>query len=167
MARAVNVVVPGVNRVGADELTYNLHIVLRVELELALLGGHLPPKDLPEVWREKSMRYLGVAPSDDVSGCLQDVHWALGSFGYFPSYILGNLNAAMLWAQLQRELPDVDNALEAGDLAPITGWLGRMVHAPGARQSAAATIVRITGQPPSAASFLHYVEQKFGGAESA
>jgi carboxypeptidase Taq len=165
MYRAVNVVVPGVNRVAADELTYSLHIVLRTELELALLGGHLPAADLPEVWREKSLRYLGVEPSDDVTGCLQDVHWALGSFGYFPSYILGNLYASMLWAQLQREVPDVEKALEAGDLAPVTGWLRRVVHTPGARETAAATIVRITGQPLSAASFLDYVERKFAASQ--
>jgi carboxypeptidase Taq len=166
MYQAVNVVVPGVNRVGADELTYNLHIVLRTELELALLGGHLQPADLPEVWREKSLHYLGVAPPDDVAGCLQDVHWALGSFGYFPSYTLGNLYAAMLWTQLQREVPDVDAALAAGDLSSVTGWLRRVVHAAGARETAAATILRITGQPLSAAHFLGYVEHKFGTSES-
>jgi len=166
MCQAVNVVVPGVNRVAADELTYNLHIVLRTELELALLAGKLPPADLPAVWRDKSLHYLGVAPSDDVTGCLQDVHWALGSFGYFPSYTLGNLYAAMLWAQLRREIPHVDAALEAGDLSLATGWLRRNVHAAGARETAAATIVRITGQPLSAASFLGYAERKFGMSES-
>jgi carboxypeptidase Taq len=166
MYQAVNVVAPGVNRVAADELTYNLHIVLRTELELGLLGGHIPPEDLPDVWREKSLRYLGVAPPDDAAGCLQDVHWALGSFGYFPSYTIGNLYAAMLWAQLRREVPNVDTALEAGDLSQITAWLRRVVHAPGARETAAAMIVRITDQPLSAASFLDYAEHKFGAAQS-
>ena len=167
MYSAVNVVVPGVNRVGADELTYNLHIVLRTELELALLSGALAPQELPEVWREKSLRYLGVAPADDAQGCLQDVHWALGSFGYFPSYTIGNLYAAMLWAQLRRDTPDVDGALAAGDLAPVTSWLRRMVHVPGARETTGATIVRITGQPLSAASFLDYAQRKFGAPDSA
>jgi carboxypeptidase Taq len=162
MYRAVNRVAPGLDRVGADELTYNLHIVMRTELELALLGGHLQPADLPEVWREKSLRYFGIAPPNDVVGCLQDVHWALGSFGYFPSYTIGNLYAAMLWEQLRRDLPNVDDALARGDLAPVTDWLRREVHAHGARETAGAMIVRITGQPLSAASFLGYVEAKFG-----
>ena len=159
--RLVNRVEPGLVRVGADELTYNLHIVLRTELEILLIGGHVTPTDLPEVWREKSLRYLGKAPPDDLVGCLQDVHWALGSFGYFPSYTLGDLYAAMLWEKLERDVPNADDALASGDLAPIGGWLRSAVHVNGALASADGTIRQVTGQPLSAASFLNYVAKKF------
>jgi len=161
MFRAVNVVVPGVNRVAADELTYNLHIVLRSEIELSLLGGDLPPTDLPAVWHDKMRHYLGVTPADDVEGCLQDVHWALGSFGYFPSYTLGNLYAAMLWAKLREDLPDVEAVLARAELSPVTRWLRREVHAHGAHESAAAMMHRITGEPLSSTRFLAYVRDKF------
>ena len=161
MYRLVNRVVPGTNRVAADELTYNLHIVMRTELELLLLGGQLGPIDLPEVWREKSLQFFGVAPPDDVVGCLQDVHWALGSFGYFPTYTLGNLYAATLWERLCRDVPTVDHALACGDLSPVSDWLRREVHVHGARETTAELLTRVSGQPPSAASFLAHVRAKY------
>jgi carboxypeptidase Taq len=165
--RAVNVVAPGHSRVAADELSYNLHIVLRSELEIALLGGHLDPSDVPGVWNERARQYLGVTPPDDAAGCLQDVHWALGTFAYFPSYTIGNLYAAMLWARMRRDLPQLDAALERADLGPATQWLRVHVHARGARESAADTIVSITGEPLSAASFLDYATRKFAPAQPA
>jgi carboxypeptidase Taq len=165
--RAVNVVAPGPSRVAADELSYNLHIVLRSELEIALLGGHLDAADVPGVWNERARQYLGVTPADDAAGCLQDVHWALGTFAYFPSYTIGNLYAAMLWARMRRDLPHLDAALERADLGPARDWLRLNVHERGARESAADTIVSITGEPLSAASFLDYATQKFGPAQPA
>jgi carboxypeptidase Taq len=152
---------PGANRVEADELSYNLHVVLRTDLELALLAGHLEVSDLPGAWREKSLQYLGVAPDDDASGCLQDVHWALGAFGYFPSYTLGNLYAAMLWERLEADVPGVSASLERGELASVTGWLREHVHAHGARESAAGAISRITGQTLGAESFLRHVQRRY------
>jgi carboxypeptidase Taq len=159
--RVVNVVAPGPNRVAADELSYNLHIVLRSELELALLGGHLDVADLPGEWNDRARRYFGIMPGNDTDGCMQDVHWALGSFAYFPSYALGNLYAAMLWDRLVRDLPNIEFAITRGDLSPVTAWLRANVHARGARANAADTLRDITGEALSAASFLDYAKRKF------
>jgi carboxypeptidase Taq len=133
--RAINVVRLGVNRVEADEVTYNLHILLRYQLERALVSGDLPVDDLPAAWNERSERLLHVRPRSDGEGCLQDVHWALGAFGYFPSYLIGNLYAAQLIESHTRD-HDLDEALRRGELAPTTAWLRRKVHAHGYRLTA-------------------------------
>jgi carboxypeptidase Taq len=158
--RAVNVVRPGVNRVEADEVTYNLHIVLRYELELSLLSGDLPVEDLPLAWAEQSQRLLGVHPTNALDGCLQDVHWALGAFGYFPTYALGNLCAAQLMEAFRGEHPGFDAELAAGQMGTLLGWLRRHIHQHGHRYGADQLIERATGKPLDAEAFFRALAER-------
>ncbi|AKF09904.1 carboxypeptidase M32 [Sandaracinus amylolyticus] len=129
--RASNRVERGLIRVQADEVTYNLHVVIRFEIELALFEGTLAVKDLPSAWNTKYREYLGITPPDDARGVLQDVHWSGAAFGYFPSYTLGNLYAASFGAAMQQAIPDLWARVERGDFAPILAWLREKVHAQG------------------------------------
>lgn len=158
--RAINVVRPGVNRVDADEATYNLHILLRYQLELALVSGDLSVPDLPGAWNELSERLLGVRPQSARAGCLQDVHWALGAVGYFPSYLVGNLYAAQLVESHTRD-HDLDDALRRGDLATTTAWLRRNVHVHGYRLSADEIIEHATGRGLEAEPFFRALTERF------
>lgn len=126
--RAANSIQPGLIRVSADEVTYNLHVIIRVELELALFDGELSIADLPEAWNDRYERYLGVRPTSDTEGVLQDVHWSSGAFAYFQSYTLGNLYAASFHEVLHEQMPDLDDKVAAGDFAPILGWLRTNIH---------------------------------------
>jgi carboxypeptidase Taq len=121
--RSVNRVQPGVNRVGADEATYNLHILLRFELEQQLVFGELPVADIPEAWNRRSAELVGIAPGSAREGCLQDGHWAAGQFGYFPTYTIGNVLAAQLFARIRQDLGDVEALFAAGNFAPLRSWL--------------------------------------------
>jgi carboxypeptidase Taq len=143
--RAVNTVRPGPIRVGADEVTYDLHIALRYELELALISGALPVAELPLAWTERSEALLGVRPRGAREGALQDVHWALGMFGYFPSYTLGNLHAAQLMESFSAQHTDFERELRDGDMRALLGWLREHVHGPGHRYSAEQLLERATG----------------------
>ena len=145
-------------RVSADALTYPLHIILRFELELALIEGDLAVADLPEAWREGVRRLLDLEVPSDALGCLQDVHWGAGSFGYFPSYALGCLIAAQLWEALERELGPRDQDLREGQVGTIQAWLGERVHRYGRRLDTLALVERATGSPLSIDSFMRYVE---------
>ena len=129
--RGVNAVHRSLIRVESDETTYNLHIVLRFELELALIEGTLSVDDLPHAWNEGIRRLLGLDVPDDAQGVLQDVHWGAGLIGYFPTYTLGNLMAAQLWETLRADLPEIDAQLERGDFAPLHGWLRERIHVHG------------------------------------
>jgi carboxypeptidase Taq len=160
--RASNRVRPSLIRVDADELTYNLHIVLRYQLERALVEGQLAVADLPAAWREGMLRDVGVEPPDDRRGALQDVHWAAGLFGYFPTYTLGNLYAAQLGAALRRELPRLDELVARGELGAITGWLRRNVHARGALLTAPELCRAVTGRALEVTPFLDYLAAKLG-----
>jgi carboxypeptidase Taq len=144
-------------RVSADPLTYPLHIILRFELELALVGGELDVLDLPGAWREGMRRLLGVQVPSDALGCLQDVHWGAGSFGYFPSYALGCLIAAQLWEQLERDLGPREDDLRRGEVGSIQAWLGEHVHRFGRRLDTLALVEQATGRPLAVDSFLRYV----------
>jgi len=144
-------------RVSADPLTYPLHIILRFELELALVAGELDVLDLPGAWREGMRRLLGVQVPSDALGCLQDVHWGAGSFGYFPSYALGCLIAAQLWEQLERDLGPREDDLRRGDVGSIQTWLGDHVHRFGRRLDTLALVEQATGRPLAVDSFLRYV----------
>jgi len=144
-------------RVSADPLTYPLHIVARFELERALIDGELAVADLPEAWRETMRRLLGIEIDSDVQGCLQDVHWSAGAFGYFPSYALGCLIAAQLWKALQDEVGSQDENLAAGRVEPIQRWLGEHVHRYGRRLDTMELVERATGKPLGIEAFLHYV----------
>jgi carboxypeptidase Taq len=148
---------PGVIRVSADQVTYPLHIVLRFELELALIDGTLAVADLPAAWNDGARRLLGVEVPDAASGVLQDPHWAAGAFGYFPSYALGCLIAAQLWEALERELGPQDDALAKADVAPVREWLREHVHAPGRRLDTEPLVERATGRGLDPGPFIHHL----------
>lgn len=160
--RAVNAVAPSLIRVEADECTYNLHIVLRYEIERDLIEGTLAVDDIPAAWNEKMRTYLGLEVPDDAHGCLQDIHWSHGSMGYFPTYALGNLYAAQMMETIERDLPDLWTDIEAGRFAPLLEWLRAKVHRVGRRRQATELLEEITGRPPEAAPFLRYLETKYG-----
>jgi carboxypeptidase Taq len=148
---------PGPIRVSADPLTYPLHIVLRFDLELALIEGDLAVADLPAAWREGMQRLLGVEVPSDALGCLQDVHWSAGSFGYFPSYALGCLIAAQLWEALEADLGPRDADLRVGEVGAIQRWLGEHVHRPGRRLDTVALVQRASGRSLDVDPFLRHV----------
>lgn len=159
--RRLTRVLRGPNRMDADELTYQAHIVVRYELERRLLAGDLPVRDLPAAWNELMERRLGLCPADDVEGCLQDVHWAQGSFGYFPSYGIGAVIASQLWESLREDLPELDDDVRRGEFARLTGWLRANVHAQGARMTVPQLVEHATGRPLSVAPHLRYLERKY------
>jgi carboxypeptidase Taq len=163
--RVINHVAPGVMRAQADEVTYNLHIMIRFELERALLEGDLRAADLPGAWAERYQRHLGVAPTNDRTGCLQDGHWAEGLIGYFPTYTLGNVYAAQLFAAAERAVGPLDDAFAAGDFRALSAWLGEQVHRHGRRYTAAATIERVTGGVPDPAALIASLSQRYASPQ--
>jgi len=160
--RAINHVQPSLIRVEADECTYNLHIILRFEIEVELIEGALRVADVPEVWNLKMKQYLGIEPPNDALGCLQDIHWSRGSMGYFPTYALGNLYAAQLFEKIREELPDLEEQIEKGDFTPLRAWLRGHVHRVGRRLTAPEIVRQATGREPDAAAFLRYLRGKYG-----
>jgi carboxypeptidase Taq len=158
----INRVTPSLIRVDADEVTYNLHIVLRYELELLLIRDELPLDELPAAWNERMQRFLGVVPPDDVQGVLQDIHWAWGEFGYFPTYALGNLYAASLYATAKRALPGLEQGLARGELRPLRDWLRTHIHAEGYRLPAEERVRQVTGEGLTEDDFLGYLRTKYG-----
>ncbi len=158
----VNRVSPSLIRTEADEVTYNLHIVLRYEMELLLINDRLPLADVPAEWKERMERYLGVSPPDDTQGVLQDIHWAWGEFGYFPTYSLGNLYSASLYRAAERALPDLTGQLRRGELLPLRDWLRTHVHRQGYRLPAEELIRQVTGRGLTDWDFLAYLRSKYG-----
>lgn len=158
--RAVSAVRNTFIRVSADEVTYGLHIILRFELELALIEGTLAVADVPAAWNERVKKYLGLDVPDDVQGVLQDVHWSEGLFGYFPTYALGNVIAGQLWERITAELPDLEEHLATGDFAPLRAWLGEHVHHHGRRYLPAELLERTVGGPLDPEPYLRYLEGK-------
>lgn len=158
---AVNRVAPSLIRTQADEVTYNLHIIVRFELEQALIAGDLNVADLPGAWNERYRQALGVAPQHDGEGCLQDIHWSAGLFGYFPTYALGNLHAAQLMDQARADLADLDGCFARGEFTPLLEWLRANVHRQGQRFRAAALIERVTGRPPGPGPLVRALREKF------
>ena len=159
---AVNEVVPSFVRVEADEVTYNLHVVLRYGIEKGLMDGTIRPKDLPAVWNRRMKELLGIVPERDSEGVLQDIHWAMGLFGYFPTYSLGNLYAAQLWDRVKRDLPDVEKRIAEGQLFPLREWLRKKIHQHGREFPAAELVRRATGRAPDSRFFVEYVTAKYG-----
>ena len=160
--RAINRVEPSLIRVEADEVTYNLHVMLRFELERGLIDGTVAVNDLPTLWNEAMGDYLGVVPETDANGVLQDVHWSMASFGYFPTYTLGTLTAAQLVEAIQDDLPDLDEQVATGNFDALLDWLRTHVHRHGRKLEAPALLERATGTDLSAAPWLRYAEDKFG-----
>ena len=157
---AVNRVAPSLIRVQADELTYNLHIIIRFELEQALLSGDLPCQSLPAAWAEKYQQYLGIQPSNDAEGCLQDVHWSAGLFGYFPTYTLGNLYAAQLFAKAAETLGDLPAQIARGEFRNLLDWLRHAIHSHGKRHAPRELIAAATGSPPDPRHLITALSQK-------
>ncbi len=160
--RAVNKVKPSFVRVEADEVTYNLHIMLRFELEQELLEGKVKVADLPEAWNAILRAYLGITPPSDTLGVLQDVHWSSGLFGYFATYSLGNLISAQLWEKALADLPDIPARIERGDFGPLREWLRQNVHRHGRKYMPDELVRRITGEGIQSRSYLHYLKRKYG-----
>jgi carboxypeptidase Taq len=158
---AINDVRPSFIRVEADEATYNMHIILRFEMEQALIGGSLKPADVPAAWNEKFTKSFGLTPPDDRRGCLQDIHWSMGGLGYFPTYTLGNLYAAQLMEQARQDLGDVEGDFRHGEFGRLKGWLNEKVHRPGQRYRPRELCQRITGRPLSHKPLLAYLRKKY------
>lgn len=151
----------GLIRVDADEVTYPAHVLLRYRLERDLIGGALAVADLPDAWRAAMREFVGVEPPDDRDGCLQDIHWMTGSFGYFPTYTLGAMAAAQFFAAAREAIDDLDGLLAVGDFGPLHAWLGREVHGWGSRYASDALIERATGAPLSTKAFRAHLERRY------
>ncbi|MBN1798320.1 MAG: carboxypeptidase M32 [Spirochaetales bacterium] len=160
--RAINAVKPSLVRVEADEVTYNLHIILRFELEKKLISGELKVQDLPQAWDQESKNLLGIEPDNHAQGCLQDIHWSMGAFGYFPTYTLGNLYAAQFFETLCKEQPELEQELEQGNLKPVRTWLLENIHSHGAVYPAGELCRRVTGEKLNPRFFIEYLQKKFG-----
>lgn len=157
---AINDIRPSLIRVEADEATYNLHILLRFELEQAMLTGDLAVDDLPGAWSERMQKYLGITPPNDAKGCLQDIHWSGGSIGYFPTYTLGNLYASQFFEQAGKDLGALDAQFAKGEFGPLLGWLREKIHRHGKRYSARELVKRATGSELSAKPLLDHLNRK-------
>jgi carboxypeptidase Taq len=159
---AVNAVEPTLIRVDADEVTYNLHIILRFELEKKLFAGELAVRDLPEAWRAGSRELVSLEPANDREGVLQDVHWSDGAFGYFPSYCLGNMIAAQLWARVRFVRPAIEDDFARGEFGWLLAWLRENIHAQGRRYSALELVRRVTGEELSPKYLIRYLHERYG-----
>jgi len=148
-------------RVEADEVTYNLHIMVRFELEQGIIDGTIKPKDIPAAWNEKFTSYFGITPKTDREGCLQDVHWAAGLFGYFPTYALGNLYSAQFFAKAKQDISDLDEQFEAGKYDALLSWLRKNIHNQGQRYRAEDLVKVVTGKKLSHKPLMAYLEKKF------
>ncbi len=163
---AVNDVKPSLIRVEADEITYNLHILLRFEIERGLFTDEYTASDLSAVWNEKMKAFLGIEPPDDRDGVLQDIHWSHGSFGYFPTYTLGNLYAAQFYRAAERDMPDLPDRIARGELLTLRDWLKDNIHLPGMTYRAGDLVQHVTGEPLTAGYFLAYIRDKYGSLYS-
>ena len=152
---------PTLIRVDADEVTYNLHIILRFELEKRLFTGELAVGDLPGAWRLAAEELLGLKPANDREGVLQDVHWSDGSFGYFPSYCLGNMMAAQLWYRALALRPALEEEFARGDFSWLLGWLRESIHTQGRRRDALALVRSVTGEELSPRPLLRYLRERY------
>jgi len=159
--KGINKVQPSLIRVEADEATYNLHIMLRLELEIALLEGSVTARDLPELWNQKMQEYLGVVPPDDARGVLQDIHWSTGDIGYFSTYALGNLVSVQLWEKVNGDIPDLVEQIRKGQFSALLGWLGEKVHRHGAKFEPQELVQKVTGSRIDPAPYLRYLTEKY------
>jgi carboxypeptidase Taq len=160
--RAINRVKPSLIRVEADEATYNLHVMLRFEIELELMQGSLAVADLPAAWNAKMQAYFGLTPPNDALGVLQDIHWSDGYLGYFPTYTLGNLMASQLWLTLEQELPNIRSQIAAGKFGDLVAWLREKIHRHGAKFQPMELLKRVTGTGLSPEPYLTYLQTKYG-----
>ncbi len=159
--RGINKVEPSLIRVEADEATYNLHIMLRMELEIAIMEGSLSAADLPEAWNERIREYLGQTPPNDAVGVMQDVHWSSGLIGYFPTYALGNLAAAQLWEKILQDIPDLFAQFEHGEFMGLLAWLRQNVHRYGAKYRPQELVEKATGSKITPEPYMNYLKAKY------
>ncbi len=159
--RAVNWVKPGLIRVDADEVTYNLHVFLRFELEVLLMRGDLTVRDLPDAWNSKMQQYLGRTPPDYCHGVMQDIHWSSGSIGYFPTYALGNMYAAQFFHQASHEMPDLEHDMASGNLLPLREWTRANIHSHGSRWLPRDLVKTVTGEDLNPQYLIDYLETKY------
>jgi carboxypeptidase Taq len=159
--KGINKVQPSLIRVEADEATYNLHIMLRLEIEMAVIEGRVAVKDLPEVWNTKMQEYLGVTPPDDARGVLQDIHWSWGMFGYFSTYALGNLISVQLWEKINQEIPDLADQIRAGKFDALLNWLRKNVHVHGRKFMPQELVQKVTGSKIDPAPYMRYLRKKY------
>ncbi len=159
--RGINKVEPSLIRVEADEATYNLHIMLRLELEIALMEGSLEVKDLPDAWNTRMKEYLGIVPPKDSVGVLQDVHWSGGMIGYFPTYALGNLVSVQLWECIHKDIPDLDEQIARGEFSALLGWLRDKVHRHGSKFEPQDLVRQITGTGIDPHPYVRYLKSKY------
>jgi carboxypeptidase Taq len=160
--KGINRVAPSLIRTEADEATYNLHIMLRLELEIGIIEGKINVKDLPQIWNAHMKEYLGVEPEDDARGVLQDVHWSMGAFGYFSTYALGNLISVQLWERINQDIPDLSQQIRTGRFDELLGWLRTNIHIHGRKFMPRELVKRVTGCGIDPAPYLRYLEDKFG-----
>jgi carboxypeptidase Taq len=159
--REINRLSPAMRRAGSDELTGNLHVILRFEIELALIEGSASPSDIPELWRSKMVEFFGEAPRKDAEGALQDVHWSCGMFGYFPSRALGCIIAAQLWESMHAEEPGIPAEMEAGHFETLSGWLRKNIYSRGAKHTPGELIRKVTGAGIDPAPYTRYLSEKY------
>jgi carboxypeptidase Taq len=159
--KAINKVEPSLIRVNADEATYNLHIMLRLELEIGMVEGKMAVKDLPEIWNARMKDYLGITPPNDALGVLQDIHWSGGALGYFSTYALGNLISAQLWEKINADLPDLDDQIRKGKFEELLGWLRTKLHIHGRKYEPQAIVQQITGSKIDSAPYVRYLTRKY------
>jgi carboxypeptidase Taq len=160
--QAVNQIEPGPIRIGSDELTYNLHILVRFELECEILTNEVEVRDLPEAWNEKYRAYLGIVPKNDAEGCLQDVHWSRGSVGYFPTYAMGNMIGWQIWHRLEKDIPNTEDLMAAGNFERIHAWLREHVYSQGRRYRPTDLLMRVTGKAFGPDDYIAGMRAKYG-----
>ena len=160
--KAINKVEPSLIRVNADEATYNLHIMLRLELEIAMVEGKIAIKDLPEIWNTKMQDYLGVTPPNDAKGVLQDIHWSGGAIGYFSTYALGNLVSAQLWEKINADIHDLDDQIRKGDFSQLLDWLRKNIHQYGQKYEPQTLVEKVTGSKITYEPYIRYLTKKYG-----
>src|SRR5688572_19625125 len=160
--KAINKVEPSLIRVNADEATHNLHIMLRLELEIAMVEGKVAIKDLPELWNTKMQDYLGVTPPNDAKGVLQDIHWSDGYIGYFPTYALGNLISAQLWEKINADIHGLDDQIREGDFSQLLDWLRKNIHQYGHKYEPQTLVEKITGSKITYEPYIRYLTKKYG-----
>ncbi len=165
--RAANIVRPSLIRVEADETTYNLHIMLRFGIEKRMLDGSLAIKDLPAAWNSEMKASLGVEPSKDSEGVLQDIHWSMGSIGYFPTYALGNLISAQIWESVRKDIPQLDSQMAQGDFAPLLSWLRSKIHVHGAKFEPKEMVLKATGKPIGHEAFIRHLKARLAESSGA
>ncbi len=158
---AINDVRPSLIRVEADEVTYNLHILLRFEMEHALINNDLQAKEAPAAWNEKFKKYFGMTPRTDADGCMQDVHWSSGYFGYFPTYTLGNLYSAQFYGKAKKDIPDLEEQFALGDFSELKKWLDKNIYVHGQRYRAEKLVEVVTGNKLNHKPLMKYLKKKY------